>query len=71
MELIEIERALRLRRKGAAAWLHSLADSLARHHEVEFVSRANRCRVGVPDELTLSAEIEISVDNEIEVEISW
>ena len=36
MDLLEIEDARRLRREEAAAWLRQLADSLARHNEVEF-----------------------------------
>ncbi len=71
MELVEIERERRLRREEAAEWLRSLADSLARHNEVEFVNEGIRYRADVPDEVTMSVEIEIGDENEIEVEISW
>lgn len=72
MELIEIEQSRRLRREEAAAWLRSLADSLSRHNEVEFTREGVRYRVDVPDEVTMSIEIEVGGDdNEIEVEISW
>ena len=72
MELIEIEQERRLRREEAAAWLRSLADSLSRHNEVEFVREGIRYRVDVPDEVTMSVELEVGGDdNEIEVEISW
>lgn len=72
MELIEIEQERRLRREEAAAWLRSLADSLSRHNEVEFTREGIRYRVDVPDEVTMSVELEVGGDdNEIEVEISW
>lgn len=72
MELIEIERERRLGREEAAAWLRSLADSLSRHNQVEFVREGLRYHVDVPDEVTMSVEIEVGGDdNEIEVEISW
>jgi len=71
MELIETEQERRLRREEAAAWLRSLADSLSRHNEVEFVREGIRYRVDVPDEVTMSVEVEVGGDNEIEVEISW
>jgi len=72
MELIEIEQERRLRREEAAAWLRSLADSLSRHNDVEFKREGLTFRVDVPDEVTMSVEIEIGDDeNEIEIEISW
>ena len=49
MDLLEIEDTRRLRREDAAAWLHQLADSLARHNEVEFMRDGLRFRVAVPD----------------------
>ena len=72
MELIEIEQERRLRREEAAAWLRSLADNLSRHNEIEFKREGLSYRVDVPDEVTMSVEIEIGDDeNEIEIEISW
>ncbi len=71
MDLIEIEQERRLRREEAATWLRTLADSLARHNEVEFVREGIRYRVEVPDEVTMSVELEVGGDNEIEIEITW
>lgn len=72
MELLEIERERRVRREEAATWLRQLADSLSRHNEVEFVREGLRYHVEVPDEVTMSVEIEVGGDdNEIEIEISW
>lgn len=71
-ELLEIQDERRLSREQAAAWLRSLADSLARHNEIEFVREGIRFSVDVPDEVDMEVEIEIeSDDNSIEIEISW
>lgn len=72
MELLEIENERRLRREEAAAQLRALADSLSRHNEVAFRRDGLDYRVAVPDQVTMSVEIEIGDDSsEIEVEISW
>lgn len=72
MELIEIEDERRLRREEAAAWLRSLADSLERHNEVEFVREGLRFRVRVPDEVEMEVELEVEDDGaKLEVELSW
>ncbi|MDQ2650876.1 MAG: amphi-Trp domain-containing protein [Actinomycetota bacterium] len=61
-----------LRREDAAKRLRELADELARHNEVSFVKEGVRYTVPVPDEVTLSVEIEAGGDeNEIEIELTW
>jgi amphi-Trp domain-containing protein len=72
MELLEIETSRRLPREEAAAWLHRLADSLARHNEVEFMSDGLRYRVAVADELELEVELEVEDDGtKLEIELHW
>lgn len=72
MDLLEIEDTRRLRREDAAAWLHQLADSLARHNEVEFMRDGLRFRVAVPDELEFEVELEVEDDGtKLEIELSW
>lgn len=72
MDLLEIEDTRRLRREDAAAWLRQLADSLARHNEVEFVRDGLRFRVAVPDELEFEVELEVEDDGtKLEIELSW
>lgn len=68
MELIDIEEERRLSREDAAAWLRTLADSLARHNDLEFVREGIRYRVAVPAEVVMQVELEIE---EGEIEISW
>ena len=72
MDLLEIEDARRLRREEAAAWLRRLADSLARHNEVEFMRDGLRYRVAVPDELEFEVELEVEDDGtKLEIELHW
>lgn len=72
MELIEIESEQTMRREEAARVLRQLADSLARHNEVEFLREGLRFRVSVPDEVEVEFELEIEGDaTSIEIEISW
>ena len=72
MDLLEFEDSRRLRREEAAAWLHQLADSLARHNEVEFMRDGLRYRVAVPDELEFEVELEIEDDGtKLEIELHW
>ncbi|MGN0063937.1 MAG: amphi-Trp domain-containing protein [Nocardioides sp.] len=70
-ELFETETKQRLSREEAAARLHALADSLARHNSVEFIKNGHRVTVDVPDEVELSVEIEVGEENELEIELSW
>jgi amphi-Trp domain-containing protein len=72
MDLLEIEDSRRLRREDAAAWLHQLADALARHNEVEFTRNGLRYRVAVPDEVEVEVELEIEDDGtKLEIELHW
>lgn len=71
MGLIEYESEEQLSREAAAAKLRELADQLARHNQVAFEREGRRYTVDVPDQVTLSYEIEIGEENEIEIEISW
>ncbi len=72
MELLEIETTRRLPREEAAAWLHQLADSLARHNDVEFERDGVRYRVAVGDELEVEVELEVKDDHtKLEIELHW
>ena len=72
MDLIEISEKERMSREDAAARLHALADSLARHNDVEFDRGGLHFKVHVPDEVNFKLEIEIDEDErELEVELTW
>lgn len=72
MDLIEHSTEETLRREDAAARLRELADQLSRHNGVSFTRDGIRYDVDVPDEVTLSFEVEVGADgSEIEVELSW
>ena len=72
MDLMEITEKERLSREEAAARLRALADSLARHNDVEFDRGGIHFKVHVPDEVEFKLEIEIDDDEkELEVEIKW
>jgi amphi-Trp domain-containing protein len=74
MDLIEIEQERKLIREDAAAWLHALADSLARHNEVSFKQAGKKVTVKVPREVTMEVELEVGVGDDgssLEIEISW
>jgi amphi-Trp domain-containing protein len=71
-KLVEVEVKERMGREEAAEVLRRIADSLARHNEVEFRRSGKQVRVHVPDEVELEVELEISTDGgELEVELSW
>ncbi len=72
MALIEIETKRNLSREEAAAWLRELADSLARHNDIEFEQEGVRYEVAVPDQLEMELELEIGEDGtELEIEFHW
>jgi amphi-Trp domain-containing protein len=71
MDLIEYETKQRLSREDAAAVLRRIADSLARHNDLEFTREGLRYVVDVPDQVDLEVEIEIGDDSSLEIEISW
>ena len=72
MDLMEITEKERLSREDAAARLHALADTLARHNDVEFDRGGMHFKVHVPDEVDFKLEIEIEDDErELEIELKW
>lgn len=72
MDLLEISDKQTVTREQAAMLLHELADSLARHNDVEFARNGKTLRVKVPREVTVEVEVEIEDDeSSIEVEIKW
>lgn len=72
MELIEHATEERLRREEAAKRLRMLADELTRQNELSFVRNGMQLRVGVPDEVVFSLEVEVGdEESEIEIELKW
>lgn len=72
MDLMEVSEKRKMGREEAAAFLRQLADSLARHNDVEFVRNGIKFNVNVPSQVEVELEIEIESDeSSIEVEISW
>ena len=72
MELIEHATEEHLRREEAAKRLRMLADELTRQNELSFVRNGMQLRVGVPDEVVFSLEIEVGdEESEIEIELKW
>jgi amphi-Trp domain-containing protein len=72
MELIEHATDERLRREEAAKRLRMLADELTRQNELSFVRNGMQLRVGVPDEVVFSLEVEVGdEESEIEIELKW
>ncbi|HMI32858.1 MAG TPA: amphi-Trp domain-containing protein [Propionibacteriaceae bacterium] len=70
--LMEVTQKERLSREEAAARLHSLADALARHNEVEFDRGGVHFKVHVPDEVDFKLEIEFDdEERELEIELKW
>jgi amphi-Trp domain-containing protein len=70
--LMEVTQKERLSREEAAARLHSLADALARHNEVEFDRGGVHFKVHVPDEVNFKLEIEFDdEERELEIELKW
>lgn len=71
MDLVEYESKQELSREEAAAVLRQIADSLARHNDLEFTREGLRYVVDVPDRVELEVEIEIGDSNSLEIEINW
>ncbi len=72
MDLLDISEKRTMSREEAAALLHRVADSLARHNEVEFSRAGKNLRIRVPDQVEVEFEIEVESDeSSIEIEISW
>lgn len=70
-ELVEVSESQTMSREAAAARLRALADQLSRHNQVEFVREGIRFTAKVPAEVSMSVEIEIGDESELEIEISW
>lgn len=71
-ELLELETERHLRREEAAAWLHRIADSLARNNNLEFLRDGIRFVVEVPDEVEMELEFELGDDgSSLEIELTW
>jgi amphi-Trp domain-containing protein len=72
MDIFEVEHKERVSREEVAARLHTLADMLARHNDIEFERGGTRFKVHVPDELQLKIELEVESDErELEIELTW
>lgn len=72
MKIFEMSEERTLKREEAARVLRELADSLARHNEVEFERNGLRMTVAVADEVKLEIELEIETDERsLEIEITW
>ena len=72
MDLLEISQKRRMGREEAAKFLREVADSLARHNDLELMHGGMKVRVNVPDEVDVELEVEIESDeSKIEIEISW
>lgn len=72
MDLLEISQKHNMSREDAAALLRRIADSLARHNELEFERNGIKLRVDVADEVEVEVELEIEADeSSLEIEINW
>jgi amphi-Trp domain-containing protein len=72
MELLEVKRKEQVSREEAARRLHALADSLARHNDVEFERGGMQFTLHVPDEVALKIELEVEdTGTELEIELTW
>ena len=72
MDILEIEEKRTLTREEAAKFLHQVADSLARHNDLEFKRDGLRYVVDVPKMVELETELEIGDDgSSFEIELKW
>jgi amphi-Trp domain-containing protein len=72
MELLEVKRKEQVSREEAARRLHALADSLARHNDVEFERGGMQFTLHVPDDVALKIELEVEdTGTELEIELTW
>lgn len=72
MDIFEVEQKETLRREEVAERLHTLADMLARHNDIDFERAGMKITVHVPDEVQLKVELEIESDErELEIELKW
>ena len=72
MDLLELEEKHKMRREEAAKLLHSIADTLGRQNDVEFVREGLKFTIDVPDQVEVELELEIGDDGtSFEIEINW
>mgnify|MGYP001555175880 FL=1 len=72
MDILEIKEKRTLSREEAAQVLRQIADSLARHNELQFTREGKALHVKVPDEVELEVELEIESDEtSLEIELNW
>lgn len=72
MDLLDISQKRNLSREDAAKLLHSIADSLARHNDLEFVREGIKFHIDVPGQVEVEIELEVeSEESSLEIEISW
>ena len=72
MGLMEISEKRTISREDAASLLREIADSLARHNELEFMREGKKIRIDVPHQVDVELELEIESDGaSLEIEISW
>lgn len=71
MELFEHKTKKHMTREEAAAVLRDIADSLARHNDLEFDRDGKRYVVAVADTVEMEVEIEVGSENSLEIEIAW
>ena len=72
MDLLEISEKHKMTREEAAKLLHEIADSLARHNDLEFVREGIKFQVKVAKQVEVEVEIEIeSHESSLEIEINW
>ena len=72
VDLIEISEEQTMSREAAAALLRQLADSLARHNEVQFTRHGKAIHVKVADQVEVEVELEVEdKKSSLEIEITW
>jgi amphi-Trp domain-containing protein len=72
VDIFEVEQKETLSRERLAERLHTIADMLAQHNDLEFERDGLHFTVHVPDEVQLKLELEIESDErEFEIEVKW
>jgi len=72
MDLMEISEKRKMSREEAAGLLREIADSLARHNDLEFIREGIKIHINVPNQVEVELELEVESDeSSLEIEISW
>jgi amphi-Trp domain-containing protein len=74
MELLDIEEKREMSREEAAALLHEIADSLARHNGLQLMKNGVKLQIKVPAKVEFEFEVEVKDKvgkSSLELEISW